>query len=1004
VKRGRLILATLPVTLFGLAIGFFLWHTIFEYPSHHYDLDFRGANWIGTGENLPNGYFVKEIHIPEEVADAWIAVAATDSVALYVNSRRNGTDTFYSVNVSNLHDVTGDLHKGKNLIAAHIERRNYPGGPGFLLKGVYTDLSGREHVFVSDDTWRVSSVAERQGQGDLLWNERDFDHSRWGTARSEGDASAFPVYHSETPPYLLGKALSGYWICHPTPEVRTAYFMKSFLLKAPVRDALIGVAGIQSYDLNINGMAMEKGALYENKLDIYNITSLLQPGLNTVGIGVKTADTSPLLFVQGYIHDATSEIEFTSDGTWKVIANLTTETHLPDVNSPEWKSSIHFASYPYLPLGVLSKYTKTIETPISIAAIRSLNYYILQIITISIIMLAWLLISLLHSKITKCMLCHSLYIDAILHIPPLVLLIIVYILRYDIRLDLSFPFNITYIIMSIIVLIILRALELLNRVYSAYRVPHSIPMFKTSSNMVFAILILCLMVIGLFIRLHQIDYASLMHDEISMMEYTNGLLERGYPSRINGPYLKSMATYELVPFSISIPVTLFGLNDYGARLHSVFWGTLQILMIYILGKNLFSRPAGLMASAIQTFHPWVINWSQNVFYPQMVQFWATLTVFLLYKAMETDFLKKRFIYATALFFSLAYLTWEGTGFLLLALPLALVAYQAPDFSWTKNKHLWAGFGLVLLVVFVQQSRRILYMDSYLMINGRLAELSLPQLFFLEPMYNPYFYLRNVFFQGSNTILSLVLIVGIFLVFIDRRVRYLYVIIVVPILCMTTLFPIDTCRYVFYVESVIILAASCVIFRYYNSISIAINTDTNVSRISLNISLIAVCIMVLCATNYYVCKLYLLSYNSTEFNYQWRQNIYQTDYKMTSYYIERNFQPGDVIITVLSYPLEYYTETKTKISGDYSLAPLLRLTMFFDVSNSGYPGLIDKFAGLPIIKNLDELMNITGKHDRIWYMSVPDSVLDSDEKTSSYIKQHFKVVYESYNAKVYLWQK
>ena len=149
---------------------------------------------------------------------------------------------------------------------------------------------------------------------------------------------------------------------------------------------------------------------------------------------------------------------------------------------------------------------------------------------------------------------------------------------------------------------------------------------------------------------------------------------------------------------------------------------------------------------------------------------------------------------------------------------------------------------------------------------------------------------------------------------------------------------------------------------------------------------------------------MLSAYPTAQHSQFRNNIYQTDYKHVSHYVEENVHYGDIIITLLSYPLQYYSGLRTGINANYTLAPLLRLTTFFDVSNGGYPGLIDKFAGLPIIKNLDELREITGKHDRIWFMSTPDSILENDEKTSSYIKQHFKVVYESYNAKVYLWKK
>jgi hypothetical protein len=81
-------------------------------------------------------------------------------------------------------------------------------------------------------------------------------------------------------------------------------------------------------------------------------------------------------------------------------------------------------------------------------------------------------------------------------------------------------------------------------------------------------------------------------------------------------------------------------------------------------------------------------------------------------------------------------------------------------------------------------------------------------------------------------------------------------------------------------------------------------------------------------------------------------------------------------------------------------------MFFDISKGGYPGLIEKFVGLPVITNIDELKEITSQYYRVWYLSAPDGVFENenDVATTSFIRERFKVVYETYNAKVYLWKK
>jgi hypothetical protein len=330
---------------------------------------------------------------------------------------------------------------------------------------------------------------------------------------------------------------------------------------------------------------------------------------------------------------------------------------------------------------------------------------------------------------------------------------------------------------------------------------------------------------------------------------------------------------------------------------------------------------------------------------------------------------------------------------------------------------------LLLVILIQQSRRILYQDLYLMINGRLAELSLPQLFFLQPMYDPFFYVNNFFLPENNMILTLVLIAGTVLVFQNKPLRYLYIILLVPIFCLTNFLPIYAYRYSFYIVTFLILAASGVIFTSIDYIKQCIDERGAVARFSASLCLLVVCAVVFFSTNTVLLRLYLLSdkpyapppqyrrfFLLSRSPYapppQYREDVYETDYKSANLYIKGNMQEGDLIIISRSYPFQYYNGIDSGINGNYSLTTLLRLTMFFDISDGGYPGLIEKFVGLPIIKNVDELEEISGKHNRVWYLSAPDGVFknENDAATTSYIREHFKVVYETYNAKVYLWKK
>ena len=336
----KVLCGILPVILFGFVTGYIMWYKIFEYPPHQYNLDFDGSVWISTGKETPHGYFVKEIFVPWDVEDAWVTVAATDSVDLFVNGESVGSDTFVSLNVSAIHDITGRLRRGKNVIGAYVKRTSYPGGPRLLLKVVQTDLSGRERTFASDDTWVVSSIEETQGQGDIPWNSEKFDHSEWRKAKIFGRATSSPVHPSRTASYLLSKTISGYWIWHPEQNVRSAYFLKFVILDSLPKDGFIGIAGCSNYDLTVNGISVATRMIFDETLHIYDITPVLRSGENAIGIGVRSPDASPGLLVDGYISGDDSIIILKSDETWRTVSSISGEMHVPAIDAPEWKTPI----------------------------------------------------------------------------------------------------------------------------------------------------------------------------------------------------------------------------------------------------------------------------------------------------------------------------------------------------------------------------------------------------------------------------------------------------------------------------------------------------------------------------------------------------------------------------------------------------------------------------------------------------------------------------------------
>lgn len=129
-------------------------------------------------------------------------------------------------------------------------------------------------------------------------------------------------------------------------------------------------------------------------------------------------------------------------------------------------------------------------------------------------------------------------------------------------------------------------------------------------------------------------------------------------------------------------------------------------------------------------------------------------------------------------------------------------------------------------------------------------------------------------------------------------------------------------------------------------------------------------------------------------------MYWNDYRSTMRYVKENARKGDLIFALMPHTLEYYAGIK----GDYSLMTLFGKTMIFDPS--GEPGFVEKYMGNPIITSFDEFRKTIAGFNRIWFISAPNRALSAanDAETTDYISKNFKVCYESYNTKVYFWEK
>jgi sialidase-1 len=139
----------------------------------------QNAVWIWHDEPpVADGYFAAFFRGRITVANprsAWIYVAAKGGFVLHINGREIADEEPCA---NYRYDVSEALCDGQNVIALSARcERDTP--TGLLVYGCVTDGAGKEQVFHTDTSWRVSKHEPTGG-----WREADFDDGEW--PRSHG--------------------------------------------------------------------------------------------------------------------------------------------------------------------------------------------------------------------------------------------------------------------------------------------------------------------------------------------------------------------------------------------------------------------------------------------------------------------------------------------------------------------------------------------------------------------------------------------------------------------------------------------------------------------------------------------------------------------------------------------------------------------------------------------------------------------------------------------------
>jgi len=156
-----------------------------------------------------------------------------------------------------------------------------------------------------------------------------------------------------------------------------------------------------------------------------------------------------------------------------------------------------------------------------------------------------------------------------------------------------------------------------------------------------ALFLVVLLAVGFFYRIYGLsENYSFWIDEFSSGDFAAAIVKFGAPQTKTGNWEPKTLLYQ---YLMALGMKIAGVNEFGARLPAVFFGTITILAVFLIFKKLFDWRVGLGVSLMTTFFAMEIVWSRQA---RSYALWQLVSLCLIYFFWETteNFSLKNFVF------------------------------------------------------------------------------------------------------------------------------------------------------------------------------------------------------------------------------------------------------------------------------------------------------------------------------------------------------------------------
>lgn len=220
-----------------------------------------------------------------------------------------------------------------------------------------------------------------------------------------------------------------------------------------------------------------------------------------------------------------------------------------------------------------------------------------------------------------------------------------------------------------------------------------------------------LLVVGIVIRVIRLDYLELFGDELDAgyQAYSLMLTGRDYRGNLWPVYAESFSEsrapllmYTMVPF-----VKIFGLNELGIRLPSVFWGVVGVVGFYYLLCLLKVKwRVAMISVGFLVVSPWHIQYSRSGFELTLMSVLIIWGLFFLIRGLEKN--KNGDCLMAGIFFGLSFYAYNTANVYvpLLILAVLVVWGRSIKLIWQKKNSLFL-VGLIMMIMAIPLLKEIL---------------------------------------------------------------------------------------------------------------------------------------------------------------------------------------------------------------------------------------------------------------------------------------------------------